>query len=91
MSTEPKVEAPEEETKETTDTKLYKDEVTGEMVSKNEIKKRQKQREKEAKDKLKAEEKKAKAENAPSKKEKAKVEEEELDPSKYTDNRKNWI
>ena len=79
MSSEPKVEVPAEETKETADTKLYKDEVTGEMVSKNEIKKRQKQREKEAKDKIKAEEKKAK------------VEEEDLDPSKYTDNRKNWI
>ena len=94
MSSEPiqnKVEVPAEETKDTADTKLYKDEITGDMVSKNEIKKRQKQREKEAKDKIKAEEKKAKADLAPAKKEKANVEEEDLDPSKYTDNRKNWI
>jgi len=65
------------------------DEETGEMVSKNELKKRKKLRENEAKKKAKEEEKKQKqAQDGGSKK---KAFEEELDPSKYTENRKNWI
>lgn len=60
------------------------------MVSKNELKKRGKQREKEIKDKAKADEKKAKAASEPTKKAKVTVEE-ELDPTKFTENRKNWI
>lgn len=41
------VQEPKQE-EEAKDTKLYKDEVTGDMVSKNELKKRQNQRKKEA-------------------------------------------
>ena len=43
------VQVPVEETKENVEIKLYKDEITGEMVNKKEIRKRQKQREKEDK------------------------------------------
>ena len=87
-STEPVAKA-EEETKET---KLYLDEVTGEQVSKTELKKRQKKRETEAKQAAKKAEQAAKAQaQAGEKKEKVKVEEEELDPSKFTENRKNWL
>jgi lysyl-tRNA synthetase, class II len=77
----------EEESKET---KLYLDEVTGEQVSKTELKKRQKKRENDAKL---AEKKRIQAEKdaANPKKEKVGQVEEELDPTKYTDNRKNWI
>jgi len=63
------------------------DEVTGEMVSKNELKKRQKLRANEAKKKEK-EEAKAKEQAANPKAEKVK---EEVDPTKYTENRKIWI
>lgn len=70
--------------------KLYLDDVTGEMVSKNELKTRQKLRKKEAekaaKDAKKAEEAAKKGESGG----KQKVVE-EVDPTKYTENRKNWI
>jgi lysyl-tRNA synthetase class 2 len=82
-STEP-VTKGEEETKET---KLYLDEPTGEMVSKTELKKRAKKRETDKK----AEEKKlAQAQKNQTSEKKAAVEE-ELDPSKFTENRKNWL
>ncbi len=62
------------------------------MVSKSELKKRQKMREKEAKAKAKEEEKKKKEAEQPKKEKKAAlVVEEEVDPSKYTENRKNWV
>lgn len=74
----------EEETKET---KLYLDEPTGEMVSKTELKKRAKKRETDKK----AEEKKlGQAQKNQTSEKKAAVEE-ELDPSKFTENRKNWL
>lgn len=58
----------------------------------SELKKRIKQRENENKKKIKEEEKKKKAEAAPKEEKKSnKKVEEELDPSKYTDNRKNFI
>ena len=75
---------------------LVLDDVTGEQVSKNELKKRKKQRENEEKKRVKEEAKKvAEAEKAAKgevKKPKAGViEEEEVDPAKYTDNRKAWV
>lgn len=75
------------------DTKLYLDEPTGEMVSKSELKKRAKLREKEAKLKAKEEEKKKKEAEKPAKANanKPSFTEEEIDPTKYTDNRKAWI
>jgi lysyl-tRNA synthetase class 2 len=70
--------------------KLYKDDVTGEMVSKNELKLRQKLRKKEEDKKKKDEEKKKKEEEK-----KAaggsKKNEVELDPTQYTENRKHYI
>ena len=75
--------------------KEFLDEVTNEWVSKSELKKRQTQRKKEQQAAKKAEEKKAKDEakaaagGAP--KAKKAVVEEELDPSKYTENRRAWI
>lgn len=77
--------------------KLLLDEVTGEMVSKNELKKRQKLRKKEeekakkdAAKKQKEEEKKAKAETdgdvAP-----VIGGDDEVDPSKYAQNRRDWL
>jgi len=67
--------------------KEYLDEETGEWVSKNELKKRQTQRKKAAAQASKP----AKKEPAGAqKKEKANVEE-EIDPSKYTDNRKAFL
>lgn len=87
-STEPATKG-EEETKET---KLYLDEVTGEQVSKTELKKRQKKRETEAKQAAKKAEQAAKAQaQTGDKKEKVSAPEEELDPSKFTENRKNWL
>jgi len=79
--------------------KLLLDEETGEMVSKNELKKRQKARqkakEKEEKDKKKAEAAAAKAaaggEDKKGKGAKLLGDDEELDPSKYTDNRRAYI
>ncbi len=77
------------------------DEVTGEMVSKTELKKRKKQRENEKKKAEKAE-KKAKEEEEKRKlkeqKEEQKGSDSELDvkepidePNKYTENRKHWL
>lgn len=96
--TEDKKDAPIEEVKAEaaaateTESKKYLDEPTGEMVSKSELKKRQKMREKEAKAAAKAAEKAAKEAEKPQKK---KVEgaaaDEELDPSKYTENRRQFI
>ena len=57
------------------------------MVSKSELKKRQKKREADAKKAAKDAEKAAKQAENPVK-EKPK---EELDPTKYTENRKNWL
>lgn len=58
------------------------DKVTGEYVSKNELKKREKLRKNEAKKKEKNDAKEQTSES--------KVED-ELDPSKYTEIRKNWL
>ncbi|KAF9976449.1 lysyl-tRNA synthetase [Actinomortierella ambigua] len=63
------------------ETKLYKDEVTGEMVSKTELKKRQKQRERDAKKAEKAAA--APVSAAKEAKKSAADEEEELTPNKY--------
>lgn len=77
--------------------KLYLDEPTGEMVSKNELKTRQKLREKEAKLRAKEEEKKKKEEEkkaagaGASKAAKAGAEAVELDPTQYTANRKQYV
>ena len=69
--------------------KLVLDEATGEMVSKNELKKRQKKRKADAK---KAEKAAKKAEEAKAKPEKkSKFGEEELDPAKYYENRVAWV
>ena len=67
------------------DKKLYLDEATGEMVSKNELKTRIKLREKEKKKKEKEETKKPVAAA------KSKAAAEELDPTQYTHNRKQYI
>lgn len=79
--------------------KLVLDEVTGEMVSKSELKKRTKKRknekakeEKAAKKKLQEEEKKAKAAAAGPGVEAPTIGgDETLDPSKYTQNRRDWL
>lgn len=75
--------------------KEFLDEATNEWVSKSELKKRQTARKNAEKAAKKAEEKKAKEEakkaEGGEKKEKKKVEEEEIDPSKYTENRRHWI
>jgi lysyl-tRNA synthetase class 2 len=85
------IETPAQEEKKE-EVKLYLDEPTGEMVSKSELKKRQKNREKEVKALAKAEEKKIKEAEKPIKAAKPTgFDEVELDPSKYTENRKNWI
>jgi len=75
--------------------KEFLDEVSGEWLSKNELKKKQTARKKAEAAAKKAEEKKLKeeakkAEGGGEKKAK-KVVEEEVDPSKYTENRRNWI
>ena len=71
--------------------KLYTDPVTGEQVSKKELKKREKARKnKEEKEKKKAE-KEAKAKEEDTQQKKKKNEEEELDPTKYFENRKNFL
>uniref|UniRef100_A0A7S3JCF5 Lysine--tRNA ligase n=1 Tax=Euplotes harpa TaxID=151035 RepID=A0A7S3JCF5_9SPIT len=70
------------------------DEVTGKYVSKNELKKLQKLRKKEEEKKVKDEEKRKKEEAKKQAKEENKEEtafEDELDPSKYTANRKEWL
>lgn len=66
---------------------------TGAEISKNEYKKLEKLKKKEEEQKKKDEEKKAKSANEPKKeKTKANMEEAvETDPTKYLENRKNWI
>ena len=72
--------------------KLYLDEPTGEMVSKNELKKRQTLRKKEEEKKKKEEEKKKKEEEKKDKPVAAhKQNDEDLDPTQYTNNRKAFI
>lgn len=68
--------------------KEYLDEVTNEWVSKNELKKRNTLRKKE---KDAAEKAAKKAATAKPSSKKADKEEEEVDPSKYTDNRKTFL
>ena len=80
-------EVPKEEEEEKVQ-KTYLDEATGEQVSKGELKKRQKKRENDAKKAAKDAEKAAAAALKPKKEEKPK---EELDPSKYNENRKNAL
>ena len=78
--------------------KLFTDPVTGEQVSKKELKKREKKRKQEEEKKKKEEEKaKKKAEGGEQAKEggneskKKKNDEEELDPTKYFENRKTFL
>lgn len=82
--------------------KLLLDDVTGEMVTKNELKRRKKARENEKKKAEKAEKQKAKDEEKKKDKKpeegKGGDESEELEaskddeePNKYTENRKNWL
>jgi len=72
--------------------KEYLEIETGDWVSKSELKKRQTARKKTAKEAEKLAAKKAKEANAPAKKEKkVAVDEDEVDPSKYTDNRKAFL
>lgn len=71
------------------------DEETGEYVSKNELKKRQKLRKKEAEKKVKDLAKKQKEEEKKNNAQKNEgldlIGADELDPSKYTQNRKDWL
>ena len=74
--------------------KLFLDEPTGEMVSKNELKKRKKMRDRDAKKKAKEEAKKKKEEEKKAEGGTPALtvgDDQELDPTKYTENRKNWI
>jgi lysyl-tRNA synthetase class 2 len=77
--------------------KEFLDEVSGEWVSKSELKNRQKKYKAAAAAAKKAEEKKAKEEakkaagGGEAQANKEAVEEEEIDPSKYTENRRKWI
>ena len=73
------------------DKKLYTDPVTGEQVSKKELKKREKARKKEEEQAKKKEEKKAKSKEEGNENKKKKNVEEELDPTKYFENRKNFL
>ncbi|KNC99262.1 lysine-tRNA ligase [Spizellomyces punctatus DAOM BR117] len=70
----------------TGDVNLLLDDVTGEMVSKSELKRRKKQREKEA-----AKAAKEAAAPKPAAKKEKEVEEEELDPRKYFENRSKLV
>ena len=71
--------------------KLYTDPVTGEQVSKKELKKREKMRKKEEEQAKKKAEKEAKAKEGGGEKKKKKNDEEELDPTKYFENRKTYL
>jgi len=71
--------------------KLYTDPVTGEQVSKKELKKREKMRKKEEEQAKKKAEKEAKAKESGGEKKKKKNDEEELDPTKYFENRKAYL
>jgi len=71
--------------------KLYTDPVTGEQISKKELKKREKMRKKEEEQAKKKAEKEAKAKESGGEKKKKKNDEEELDPTKYFENRKAYL
>ena len=73
--------------------KLVTDPVTGEQVSKKELKRREKQRKKEEDKAKKITEKEAKTKEGGEKKEQKKKggDEEELDPTKYFENRKTFL
>ncbi|KAK9719113.1 lysyl-tRNA synthetase [Basidiobolus ranarum] len=71
--------------------KLYLDEVTGEQVSKSELKRRSKQRERDAKKAAAAKEKSAKQAEAPKKQANAEDAEEELNPNQYFEIRSKLI
>jgi lysyl-tRNA synthetase class 2 len=71
--------------------KLYTDPVTGEQVSKKELKKREKMRKKEEEQAKKKAEKEAKAKEAGGEQKKKKNDEEDLDPTKYFENRKAYL
>ena len=71
--------------------KLYTDPVTGEQVSKKELKKREKARKKEEEQAKKKAEKEAKAKEGGNESKKKKTDEEELDPTKYFENRKAYL
>lgn len=90
--TEVKIDTAEESKQEPN---LHLDDVTGDMVSKGELKKRQKARKNEEAKAKKAEEKaKVEAEKKAAGVGQAKPKlavEEELDPAKYTENRKTWL
>ena len=71
--------------------KLFTDPVTGEQVSKKELKRREKMRKKEEEQAKKKTEKEAKAKEAGKEPKKKKNDEEELDPTKYFENRKAYL
>ena len=71
--------------------KLYTDPVTGEQVSKKELKKREKARKKEEEKAKKKEGQTANPNEGGEKQPKNKKPEEELDPTKYFENRKNFL
>ena len=71
--------------------KLYTDPVTGEQVSKKELKRREKMRKKEEEQAKKKTEKEAKSKEAGKEPKKKKNDEEELDPTKYFENRKAYL
>ena len=71
--------------------KLFTDPVTGEQVSKKELKRREKMRKKEEEEAKKKTEKEAKAKEAGKEPKKKKNDEEELDPTKYFENRKAYL
>ena len=72
--------------------KLYTDPVTGEQVSKKELKKREKQRKNQEEKAKKEQEKKAKGQDGgQNESKKKKGQEEELDPTKYFENRKAFL
>ena len=71
--------------------KLYTDPVTGEQVSKKELKKREKMRKKEEEQAKKKADKEAKTKEGGNEQKKKKNDEEELDPTKYFENRKTFL
>ena len=71
--------------------KTYTDPVTGEKISKKEFKKREKARKKEEEQAKKKAEKEAKAQEGGKEPKKKKNDEEELDPTKYFENRKTFL
>ena len=79
----------EKDKKDDEDKKLV-DPETGEQLSKSEFKRRQKMKNKKEKEDKKKEDKKAKA-NEKGESKQNKIDEEELDPTKYFENRKAWL